>query len=88
MGRVKIWDLENLPYFDFVAAGGILFHKHASYLKASPFDETDLVLLVEMTEARYFLGEGDSVLDGLVQQALESVPTDLPGLTYPTVRTL
>ena len=22
-GRVKIWDLEILPYFDFVAAGGI-----------------------------------------------------------------
>lgn len=51
------------------------------YLKAAAFDETDLVILIQVGEAGDFLGKDDGVLDGFVQEALKPLPAYLAGLT-------
>lgn len=47
----------------------------AVYLKASSFDETDLVVLIENVKARDFLGELHNTLNKLVESLLKALPT-------------
>lgn len=52
-----------------------------SYLKAASFNETNLIVLIQVGEAWDFLGKDDRILDSFVQKTLESFPAYLSHLT-------
>lgn len=52
-----------------------------SYLEAASLNETNLIILIQVGEARDFLGKDDRILDGFVQKTLESFPAYLSRLT-------